>query len=377
MPQQLDTQSASNPQALKHIFNKLLLERMSQAIGKVYPPFNQQCFLELAQELETVEMKGRVLLIRNELRNQLPQDFSQAVKILLQSTECGALNGFALWPYTEFIQAYGLEEVKLSLDALKELTRLFTSEFAVRPFLKRHPSYTLQYLETCALDKDVHVRRWACEGTRPRLPWGERLQEFVRDPSPPLLILERLKFDSELYVRKSVSNHLNDIAKDHPDWVITLLSSWKKSAGTEDAAKIEWIIHRALRTLIKKGHPEALKLIDVSQDAQIKITEFKINQKKFTIGEQIEFEFRLQSLSANPQKVVIDYIIHFVKANQSKSPKVFKLKALMLPAKGVGLITKSHHLKKVTTRTHYPGLHLLEIQVNGRVLHQMDWELRV
>jgi len=275
------------------------------------------------------------------------------------------------------VQTYGLEDLKLSLNALKELTPLFSSEFAVRPFLKRYPTETLKFLEQCAREKDVHFRRWASEGTRPRLPWGERLQEFVRDPSPTMPILELLKFDTELYVRKSVSNHLNDIAKDHPERVIQLLADWKTAAGAAHAEKIEWIIHRALRTLIKAGHPGALKLIGVSHEAKIKFLGFKINQKKFKLGERIEFQFSIRSLSAKSQKLVVDYIVHFVKSNQSTSPKVFKLKSVLLPAEGEVVFAKSHHLKKVTTRVHYSGLHQLEIQVNGKGVGRVGWELMV
>jgi 3-methyladenine DNA glycosylase AlkC len=367
--------SESNPQALKHLFGKALLKRMADAVADAYPAFDRKRFLALFKELEALEMKSRVQLLRDELRRQLPKDYKKALRILLTSAQGGTLEGFDLWPFTEFVQAYGLEDVKLSLDGLKKLTPRFTSEFAVRPFLKLHCDETLKFLLRCARDPDVHLRRWASEGTRPRLPWGERLHDFVRDPSPCLPILELLKFDSELYVRKSVSNHLNDIAKDHPEKVIQLLAEWKKDAGTEHANKIGWIIHRSLRTLIKAGHPGALKLIGVSVGARVALKGLKVNQKLFKLGERVEFSFHLQSLSKKPQKLVIDYIVHFVKANQSISPKVFKLKTVLLPGSGEILISKSHHLKKVTTRSHYSGMHWIEIQVNGRASGRVKWEL--
>jgi 3-methyladenine DNA glycosylase AlkC len=364
-----------NPHALKHLFGRELLKRMSEAIGKVYLPFDRKHFMGLMAELESLEMKPRVRRLRDELRRQLPENYPKALKILLESARGGTLTNFDLWPYSEFVQTYGLEDLELSLDALKELTPLFSSEFAVRPFLKRYPAKTLEYLEQCARDKNVDLRRWATEGSRPRLPWGERLHEFVQDPSSTLKLLETLKFDSELYVRKSVSNHLNDIAKDHPEKVIQVLTGWKKLAGVEHLSKIEWIIRRALRTLIKSGHRGALKLIGVSSDPKIKISRLKLNQKTFKMGERIEFEIKIQSLSVKQQNLVIDYIVHFVRANHSTSPKVFKLKEVVLPAGGELVIIKTHHLKQVTTRAHYLGLHVLEIQVNGRVVSQASWEL--
>jgi 3-methyladenine DNA glycosylase AlkC len=365
----------SNPQALKHLVGKDLLQRMSTAIKKIYPEFDQRHFLSLIQELETLELKPRIQFLRQELQKQLPQNYHQALQILLKSTQSGTLKGFDLWPYTDFVQSYGIDELKVSLDALKELTQLFTAEFAVRPFLKRYPSETLEYLRHCALHESVDIRRWASEGTRPRLPWGERLHEFVRDPSPALEILECLKFDSELYVRKSVSNHLNDIAKDHPKKVIELLARWKQTAGHEHASKIDWIIRHSLRTLIKAGHPGALKLIGVSNQPQIRFSGFKIDRKNYKINERIEFEFKVRSTSSRSQKLVVDYIVHYRKANQQATPKVFKFKTIHLPPKGELILSKSHTLKKVTTRKHYTGIHFLEIQVNGRILGRLEWNL--
>jgi hypothetical protein len=189
--------------------------------------------------------------------------------------------------------------------------------------------------------------------------------------------LEKLKFDPELYVRKSVSNHLNDIAKDHPDQVIQILKVWKTSAPPQHATEINWIVQRSLRSLIKAGSPKALRLIGVSRNAKIRFANFKLKQKALRLGERIEFEFDLHSLSAKPQKLVIDYILHFVKANQKTSPKVFKLKTLVLQANQQITLTKRHHLKKVTTRTHYAGNHYIEIQVNGICFPRMGWTLLI
>jgi 3-methyladenine DNA glycosylase AlkC len=366
-----------NPKALKHLFNLALLRRMSDAIGQVYVSFDRKRFLAIMNQLETLEMKPRVRCLRDELRTQLPKDYSKALQILLKSARSGTLKGFDLWPYSEFIQTYGLEDLTLSLEALKDLTPLFSSEFAVRPFLKRYPVETLKFLLQCAQDENVDLRRWASEGSRPRLPWGERLQGFIEHPSSTAAILEQLKFDSALYVRKSVANHLNDIAKDHPQLVLELLARWKKLAGPKHSIHIGWIIRHSLRTLIKSGNAQALQLIGVSTDPKIQLNDFKLNQKSFQLGDRIQFRFKISSSSAKPQKLVIDYIIHFVRANQKTSAKVFKLKTVVLPAGEELVISKVHHLKKVTTRTHYPGIHFLEIQVNGGLLGRVKWCLQI
>lgn len=373
MLMQKDTETSS---ALKNLFDKALLKRISSSITSVYPKFNQKSFLQIASALQKLEMKPRVLLIRDQLKKNLPENYAKALDILLTSLEKNTLSGFDLWPYTEFVQTYGLDHLQTSLNALQKMTPRFTAEWAIRPFITKFPKETMKFLLQSTHSRDEHVRRWASEGTRPRLPWGTRLQEFIKDPSPTLAILEELKFDSSLYVRKSVANHLNDIAKDHPQVVIDVLQSWKDQAEGEDTAKINWIIHRALRTLIKEGHPKALGLVGVSATAQVQLSQLSIKKSKMKLGERIEFTFALKSSASRSQKLVVDYIIHFVKSNKKTAPKVFKLKTFELKSKETFIVTKSHHLKKITTREYYSGRHLLEIQVNGKVLGKAPWDLR-
>lgn len=369
-------EKVENENAFKHMYSKALVERMAKSIETVHPDFNTKSFLKLVPHLEALEMKPRVLLIRDELQKHLPQDYEKALKILVASTQSGKMKGFDLWPYTEFVQTFGIDYPDLSLPTLREFTKLFTSEWAIRPFIKKDQEATLQFLLKCAQSKDIHLRRWASEGTRPRLPWGERLQDFVRNPEPTLPILEQLKFDDELYVRKSVANHLNDIAKDHPDYVVKVLARWQKEASEKDKVKINWIIHRALRTLIKNGHKGALKLIGVDAKPKVKIDGLKIKQKKIKVGESLHFEFNVLSQGKSEQKLVVDYVVHFVKANKGKSAKVFKLKSLLLSSGQKVLVEKKHSFKKITTREYYSGEHFLEIQVNGVLLAKSSWFLQ-
>lgn len=366
-----------NPNAFKHWINKDLLKKMGDSLRGAYPDFDHRQFLTLAPKLESLELKPRVRLVRDQLHRQLPPDYKTALRILLRSSQDSSLRGFDLWPYTEFIQAFGLDHPELSLKALRQLTPLFTGEFAVRPFLKVYPAETIAFLKTCAVNNDPHVRRWASEGSRPRLPWGERLDSFIKDPSPTLPVLEALKYDEELYVRKSVANHLNDIAKDHPELLVGLLKKWKSGTPPAHQAKMDWIIHRSLRTLIKNGHPGALKLAGANPQAKVKISGFKIQKKHFKVNEKIEFGFTMRSLSKKPQKLIVDYIIHHVKANKKTSPKVFKLKSVTLNPGEVLSIVKRHHVKAVTTRKYYSGTHRIEIQINGKSHALANWILEV
>lgn len=364
-----------NPDAFKHWFNEALVTRISNSLKKAYPAFNAKNFLKVVPKLAALEMKPRVHFIRDAMFAELPPDYLKALSILLKSAEVGNLKGFELWPYTEFIQHHGIKHVDESLEALYILTSKFTAEFAVRPFLIEQPKKTFARLKKWAADDNEHVRRWASEGSRPRLPWGMKLHASIVDPSAGLEILEKLKFDDSLYVRKSIANHLNDITKDHPDLVISTLLAWQKKVTAKDKAKLEWIQKQALRTLIKKGYKPALDVMGFGAKAEIKLGELKLNKKKFSEKDILVFELDLISKSAKPQVLAVDYIIHYQKANQKSSAKVFKLKVFELKPKEVFTLKKNHSLKPVTTRRHYAGLHRLEIQVNGKVLASADWHL--
>lgn len=364
-----------NPDAFKHWFNEALVLRLSSALKKAYPSFNAKKFNEVAKKLPAFEMKPRVHLIRDAMGSELPQEYLKALPILLKSAEVGQLKGFELWPYTEFIQQHGLDHVEESMNALYQLTSKFTAEFAVRPFLIKHPKKTFAMLKRWSIDKDEHIRRWTSEGSRPRLPWGAKLHASIVDPKPGLEILEKLKFDDSLYVRKSIANHLNDIAKDHPDLVISTLKSWNKKVTAKDKAKLVWIEKQALRTLIKQGYKPALEVLGFGDKALVKLGELKLNKKKFTEKDILSFELECVSKSSKVQRLAVDYIIHYQKAGKKLSPKVFKLKVLDLKPNEKFLLKKNHSLKPVTTRRHYPGLHRLEIQINGHVLASADWQL--
>ena len=228
----------------------------------------------------------------------------------------------------------------------------------------------------CAAHEDEKVRRWASDGSRPRLPWGEKLHHFIKTPDATLPILELLKHDEALFVRTSVANHLNDIAKDNPDFVLKVLKEWKKEASEKDKPKLDWIIRRALRTLIKNGNPAALELVGVDASAKISVSNFSVTPKEISLGDRITFGATIKSLSKSPQKLVIDYVLHLVKSHGGTAPKVFKCKvATLKPGESLDL-EKSHHLKKVTTRTYYPGTNALELQINGKSYGKRSWVLR-
>jgi 3-methyladenine DNA glycosylase AlkC len=247
------------------------------------------------------------------------------------------------------------------MQALYQMTKRFTAEGAIRPFIQKYPDKTLEILSEWAEDENCHVRRLVSEGTRPRLPWTMQLKQFIEDPQPVLRLLEKLKSDPELMVRRSVANNLNDIAKDNPDLVVQTLSRWKK---VEDEGT-QWLIRHAARTLVKQGNKDVLTILGYSPKVDIAVSKIKLNNSTLKMGEALSFSLEVKSRAKHAQTLVIDYVIHHVKANGKLAPKVFKLTNKTLEPGQALTISKTHPFRFITTRKYYPGRHLLEIQVNG------------
>ena len=358
--------------AFKNLINPSVVKKTSQVFHEIYPSFNRKRFEKISQHLSDLELKQRVLLVTEALRQELPKDFLADKKILEDVLATKRLSGFELWPVSEYISQYGTEHFDASMDLMYQLTQHFTSEFAIRPFLKINPQKILRKLKSWVNDESVHVRRWISEGTRPLLPWAGHIPSFIAEPAT-LHLLEELKYDEELYVRKSVANHLNDIAKHHPELVIKVLGDWVKKSPKIHQEKIQWIKKHALRTLIKKGNKNALALMGVNQDSQFTVGGLKLNQKNFELGETLKFEFWVESGSKKSERLIVDYVIGFMKSNGEVGFKVFKLKSCEMDSGGKIHFLKAHQLKKITTMKFYPGRHQLSIQVNGKILKSTSW----
>jgi 3-methyladenine DNA glycosylase AlkC len=305
------------------------------------------------------------------LRVHLPTDYPRALQIVLRMAPL-LPGGFADMVLPEFVGRHGLDHFDLSLQALRELTPYSSSEFALRPYLERDAVAVLALAERWAEDDNEHVRRLASEGTRPRLPWGRRLPALGAAPQLSQPILERLRADPSDYVRRSVANHLNDHAKDHPDWVLDLLERWPR-----EAAETQWIIQHALRNLIKAGHPRALKLVGVTRGAQVALQAFTVAPARLQLGQTLRLGATLRSTAQTSQKLVVDYAIHYVKSNGSHSRKVFKWRTLKLDGGAELRLEKKQTIIDLTTRKHYAGRHGVELLVNGVALAQGHFTLRM
>ena len=336
--------------------------------------FNSAGFIGAAVDnLEALELKQRSEQITRAMAEYLPTEFSRAAGIMLaslktsldddvfnESTDVDGIAGWAVMPMTHYVGLRGLEDFDRSMSLLKQMTKCSSSEFGIRFFLLDSPTRTLAVMKSWTRDNNQHVRRLVSEGTRPRLPWAMRLPLFIKDPLPVIELLENLKDDEKEYVRRSVANNLNDIAKDHPDLVADIAARWMQGANQQR----QKLIRHACRTLVKKGHIRTLQILGFAPP-KIRSVNIEMLTPAVRFGDYMQFSLSICSDSSEEQALMIDYIIHHKKANGGTSPKVFKWKNIRLLAKKALVSTRKHAFKKITTRVYYAGLHRLEVIVNG------------
>ena len=352
--------------AYKDYFDTEAIARLADQVGRVHTAMDRRKFKRLcARDLDSLEFHSRVIQFSRAFRETLPESNRKAIEILARSLpdplpDCESVNdGWLQWPIGQFIADYGLQEFDASFEAMIELTKRFTSEFAVRPFVEKHPKQTFRRLGKLTRDKNPHVRRWCSEGVRPRLPWGKKLTDLVQEPDPVFPILEQLKDDEELYVRRSVANNLNDIAKDHPQRVIRNCQNW--SDGPEER---QWVIRHALRTLIKDGDQRALKLIGFGAPKSLK-SRLGVSPKQTKIGGHVTLRAALSNGSNRAQRVMLDFVVHYVRQKKMTSEKVFKWKSLELAPGETLSLEKRLSMRETTVRALYPGRHRVDLQING------------
>ncbi len=358
--------------ALKELFNKKFYQNLAVEFNKADTNFHPEKFVkDVTNNLDELSLNGRMRNTSIVLKKHLSADYKKALDVMynvIPKTQGGYTN--LIFP--DFVGLYGHDDFSTSMEALKHFTKYGSSEFAIREFLKRDFSKTIKVMNKWAEDKNHHVRRLASEGSRARLPWSFKLDEVIKNPQLTSSILEKLNADDELYVKKSVANHLNDISKDNSEWMLQFLKGWdKKNSHTA------WIIKHACRTLIKKGDTDSLALFDFEKNTKVKIWKFNLNKSKLKIGDSLQLEFDIVSEKSTSQKLVIDFAVHYIKKSGELSPKVFKLKELDLQAKQTVHIVKKHRFENFTTRQHYAGTHVVEILVNGKSLCQQSFELLI
>jgi 3-methyladenine DNA glycosylase AlkC len=359
------------PEPLKNSFGLDIPIWIADRIKAAHPVFDADAFLcEVSAGYEDLELTPRGWSIAHCLYHHLPPHYPEAVEILLASlgpeiadTELTGMESFRYLPHVLFVAKYGINHFELSMQAQYALTKCFTAEFSIRAFIEKYPVQTLARLRDWAVDDNVHVRRLVSEGTRPRLPWTSRLGLFQDDPGPVLDLLELLKDDPELYVRRSVANNLNDIGKDNPEMLFATVTRWSKGASDERL----WLIRHALRSAVKRGETGALTVLGFSAQPKVEIRQVAISPHRVCIGESVQLAFDLMSCSAKPQQLMVDFQIHYVKANGATRAKVFKLRSLDLAPWQTLRLNKQISCREMSTRRHYPGMHRIDLLINGQL----------
>lgn len=356
--------------ALKEIFNAERLQHIASEMSAVYPAFKAKAFLKHAQDgLAELSVMQRMARVSESLHAVLPLDYEGSLERLFELAP--RLNsGFVSMCLPHYVASYGGHAFDTSMNALKYFTTFGSSEFAIRHFLRSDLERTLEHMHDWAHDENHHIRRLASEGSRPRLPWSFRLEPIQANPQLTAGILERLKADESLYVRKSVANHLNDVTKVHPEWVLDTIEGW--SLENKHTA---WIAKHALRSLIKQGENRALTMIGAGAKAEVELLDVRVEPTVVRLGDAITLSFVMKSTVAHEQRLVIDYAIDYVKANGGVSRKVFKLKMVELAGFASEVVRRKQVIKDFTTRKHFVGRHGVWVMVNGDVLGSGGFDL--
>ena len=359
---------------LKTFFSAALVRRLAGDIERVHPDFDARAFVKTATVgLENLELLDRGRHIARALARFLPDSYPDAIEVLIKSLGPAhatdelvgvGMAPFFYLPHTIFVAERGLGHFDVSMKAQYELTKRFSAEGSIRPFIAKEPERTLRVLREWARDPDAHVRRLVSEGTRLRLPWAMRVAWLDNNPERVLELLELLKDDPATLVRRSVANNLNDLGKVHPALLADTAEAWLEGASAERRALVE----HALRSAVKRGEPRALRLLGYGKKPAVTIEGVQFKPRRVPIGGRMTMSFTLRSTARVTQDLLVDVAVHFVKARAKTSRKVFKIKRVSLPPRGEVVLQTTISLAVHTTRKPNPGAHAVDVVVNGESL---------
>lgn len=351
---------------IKDVYHKNFYERFADSMEKVYPAFERKKFMKniFTDAFPGMEWKERMLHTTHVFHQSIPSDFKKGVAVLdklvtrLQKENTGEdMLAYIFLP--EYIAIYGLNDFERAVKSLEKTTQFISAEFAVRPFLLKYGDRMMQEFVQWSLHDHHKVRRLASEGCRPRLPWAMAIPALKKNPLPIFPVLENLKNDPHEWVRRSVANNLNDIAKDHPDTVIRIAKQWKGISKETDA-----VIKHGCRTLLKQGHPLILKQFGLT-GKNISAAGFKIITPTVKMGTHVEFTFKVRNEHTRPQLVRLEYGMYYQKSKGHLAKKVFKISERIYQPGEEATIQRKQPFKYITTRKFYPGLHQVSLIING------------
>jgi len=361
----------------KNLYNDRFFDFFTSSLKQVYPAFDVSNFMEHTYDdgWDQRELKQRMRHITEGLKKHLPEDFKECTQLILACIGQLEQNGlkehsveYMFFP--DFVECYGMDHLDVAVQAMEEITQFTSCEFAVRPFIIRHPKVMMAQMLSWSRHENHKVRRLASEGCRPRLPWAMALPDLKKDPSPIFPVLENLKNDASDFVRKSVANNLNDIAKDHPDRVIATVRKWKGKTKETD-----WIVKHASRTLLKQGNPELMQLFGFGATGAVQLSDFTIKTPKLILGAHLEFSFTLKNKAKQSTKIRLEYGVYYQKANGTLSRKVFKISEKDYPPNSSTVIERKQHFKPITTRVYHAGKHEVSLIINGVEMEKKGFEL--
>lgn len=355
--------------ALKDVYTKKYINVLADAFADLSCDFDQRKFVARVfdEQWPERELKQRMAHIRTCLHATLALPYEEAIACLRAVAH--NFGDFAALYFPDYVAAYGMDDWGVSLPTMAYFTRFSSSELAVRPFIVQDQSTMMKQMYRWSGDENYHVRRLACEGCRPRLPWAMALPAFKKDPAAIIPIIETLKCDPSEYVRRSVSNNLNDISKDNPQ---TVLAWSEQNLGL--STETDWIIKRGCRTLLKQAHPRALALFSYLPADHICVEQLAFSKDSLAIGEAFNFTFCVQTTQSSLGLLRVEYAIDFVKSNGRLSRKVFQV-ADSDHSEKYRDFSRKHSFRQMSTRKHYPGRHTLAILINGEEKAIRSFEL--
>ncbi|WP_170223486.1 DNA alkylation repair protein [Nonomuraea turkmeniaca] len=341
-------------QPLKDMINARSVSVLADGLAAAWAPFPRDRFVGRAMDgLDGLELKDRVRHVTVALAGALPAAYPQAAELV---RACASrLDMWSGWPATDHTAVQGLDHLDTAMETLAALTPYSTGEFAVRPYLERYRDDALKIMYGWAESPDEHLRRLASEGARPRLPWATRVG-WLMTPGPTLPLLDRLRDDPSEYVRRSVANHVNDLAKDHPEVALELMARWRSGGGSH----VEKVLRHAARGLLRAGHPEALALMGATPGSGA-VDVLALEADTVAVGAKLAFSVSVTADGPGP--LLLKYAIR-----RPGSRRVFHLGQRAADGAGATFtLRKSHSFRPVTTRDEPPGPRELDVIVNGRV----------
>ena len=358
---------------LKDAINRQAIENLGDQITQHFPAFDHAAFMaQVEPQLDALELKDRINLVADSLADQLPHSYPEALAVVVAVAEAEAdLDGWMAWPLCSFVERHGVAHPDESLAAMPALTKRWSCEFAIRPYLDQHLDLTRRHCREWTKDDDEAVRRLPSEGTRPLLPWGPRVDALIEDPQIGLELISLLRHDSSETVRRSVANHLNDVAKFAPETVTGIVREWM----AEDPAPELSMMRHGLRTLVKQGNTQALELLGFTTEPKLGGIAFACQPAEITIGESIKLNATLKSTADHSQRLVVDFVVHHINASGATSPKVFKWTTVNLEPGQQLEISKQRLIKQASTRTYRAGWHRVDLQISGQEFASTGFEL--